>query len=402
MEIGIGVSSQNDPGIAGKEAVANAMKSLSPGVKIDLAIVFSSVDLAGATLLKTIAEHIKDAPIIGSSGAAVISNQGILKHGVAIMLLHFASGVHLATADVQEIKNISFHSAGERLGEKLLSSYGNNRRDLSIILSDGLLEDNPSLIYGLQEKLGMSFPVFAGCASDNLNFLRTFVYHNRSALNASAAGVLLGGTKLRFSMSVKHGWKPLGKPRQVTLSKGNLVFEIGEQPAIQLYEEYLSKNISDLKKELKHFSKFYPLGIYLEGENEYLLRNIVSIGNNGSLQFQGDVPQGSQVRLMIGTRGTCLAAAKEAAEETAAGMFNPYLNKKSTNFFVLLFDSVSRYTLLDRDAVKELGIVKKSFGQEIPIIGLYTYGEYAPLKAINYRGKAYAHNQAIAMLAIGE
>jgi len=37
----------------------------------------------------------------------------------------------------------------------------------------------------------------------------------------------------------------------------------------------------------------------------------------------------------------------------------------------------------------------------MPIIGFYTYGEQAPLKAISYHGHAYSHNQTIAVLALG-
>jgi len=222
-------------------------------------------------------------------------------------------------------------------------------------------------------------------------------------LTDACIGVLLGGGKINFGMGIKHGWKPLGKPRKVTLSKGNIVFEIDEQPAVKLYEEYLALGLSELKKQLKHISILYPLGIYLPGEDEYLLRNIVSVENNGALRFQGDVPEDSLVRLMIGTKESCLSATRQATAETKMGLYGPIFNvaKKEIKYFVLVFDSISRYMLLRREATKEVEIIKEAFGKDTPIIGLYTYGEQAPLKAINYRGRAYFHNQTITILAIG-
>lgn len=136
--------------------------------------------------------------------------------------------------------------------------------------------------------------------------------------------------------------------------------------------------------------------MYLPGEEEYLLRNILAIQEGGSLLCQGNIPSDSQIRLMIGTKESCLTATKEAIDEAKKGLFGRKCE------FVFVFDSISRYTLLGRDANKELEIIKNEFGKNTPIIGFYTYGEQAPLRAISYQGKAYSHNQTITILAIGD
>jgi len=48
-----------------------------------------------------------------------------------------------------------------------------------------------------------------------------------------------------------------------------------------------------------------------------------------------------------------------------------------------------------------LEIIKEKLGKDTPIIGIYTYGEQAPLRAVNYQGRGYFHNQTIAILGIG-
>jgi len=246
----------------------------------------------------------------------------------------------------------------------------------------------------MQEQLGTSFPLLGACSSNNLGISQSCLYFNKTVFKDGAQGILLGG-KLNFGIGIKHGWQPLGKPRRVTKSQANVVHEIDGSAAARFYEEYFAFNTNELKKELNHISVLYPIGIHLSGEKEYLLRNIISIEKDGSLIVQGDVPEGSEIRLMIGTKESCLAATRQALNEVKTRLQGMNLS------FLLVFNSISRYILLGKSAHEELEIIKEAVGSDVPIIGLYTYGELAPLTAINYRGRSYLHNQTIAILAIG-
>jgi len=402
MNIGIGLSTEKDPITAAREATRDALINLHD-TKVDLAIAFSSVDLVSVGLLKSISASLKArVPIVGASSAAIISNQGVFKHGLVVMLLSLPANAYFNVACVRGIKEKTALNAGRELGEKLISGFRDFRRDLSIIFSDGLIEEGSNLIYGLQERLGKSFPLVGASASDNMRFLRTYLYFNQEVLTDSAIGILWGG-KLNFGLGIKHGWKPLGKPRTITKSEGNIIYEIDGEPAARIYEEYLARDLAELQKEIRRISIFYPIGMYTAGEQEYLLRNALSIGDNGSLRLQGNVTEGSTVRLMIGTKESCLDATRQALDEAKKILFAPIVdfNKDKIKNAVFVFDSVSRYVLLRREAEQELEIIKAGFNQGTPIIGLYTYGEQAPLKAISYQGQAYFHNQTIAILNIG-
>ncbi len=401
LNVSVGLSTEKDPIMAAKEAARQALIKF-PGEKIDLAIAFSSIDLAYPVLLKTLSSSLNHAPIIGGSGAAIISNQGVFKHGLALMLLGLPKEADLNTACVKDIKTKTALAAGKELGEKLLAGLKDTRRVLSVIFSDGLMDEGSNLIQGLQERLGKSFPLAGASASDNLRFLKTYIYFNQELLMDSAAGILFGG-RLTFGLGIKHGWKPLGKPRTVTKSLGNIIYEIDGEPAAKIYEEYLARNLRELKKEIKQLSVLYPIGMYLAGEKEYLLRNVISIEDSGAMRLQGNITQGSLIRLMIGTKESCLLATQQALNEARKGLLSQAsdMSRGRSNNFVLVFDSASRYMLLRRDADKELKLIKEGLGENTPIIGLYTYGEQAPLAAISYQGQAYFHNQSIAILAMG-
>ncbi|MFH1198833.1 MAG: FIST N-terminal domain-containing protein [Candidatus Omnitrophota bacterium] len=394
LQIGVGLSTLKDPILAAKEAALAARAQLYSD-KTDLAIVFSCANLASETFLKTINIYSECAHLVGASGLGIISNKGILRSGVIVLLLNLAENMRLASACVKNIGAKPVWQSGEDLGGGLLLNFKNIRRNLGLIFSDGLIPNSSELIAGLQRRLGQSFPLIGASAADNLDFTKTYSYFGKEIIVKGASALLWGGAKLNFGLGTKHGWRPLGKPHIVTKSSGNVVNEIDGEPAAKIYEEYIGKKISEIKEQLKRISVFYPIGIKLAEENDFLLRNVFSIGRDNSLIFHGDVPENSSIRLMIGTKDTCLKAASDAAEEARKKLGNKPCK------FILVFSSASRYILLGRHANKELDIIKEKFGADTPIVGMYTYGEQAPLKDLSFRGKTYFHNQTINILAIG-
>ncbi|MDD5097620.1 MAG: FIST N-terminal domain-containing protein [Candidatus Omnitrophica bacterium] len=394
MNISLGFSENKDHIQATNEAVGQAIIGLGKAHG-DLAIIFSTIEFAHPLVLKIANNLLGGVPILGCSSLGIITNKGIFKHGFAVLLISLNPQTFLNLAWVKEISKKTAIAAGRELGEKLLYGCKDVRRSLSLIFSDGLISDGTNLINGIQENLGRSFPLIGASASDNFAFAKTFQYFNKDVLTDSCCGLLFGG-KINFGLGIKHGWKALGKIRYVTKAEGNIIQEINHEPAVKLYEDYFAKDTLQLAKELRRISIFYPIGIYLQGEKEYLLRNIISIKDDGSLVTQGDIPQNSPIRLMIGTKDSCLAAAVTSCEEAKKN-----LGAQKTKL-VMIFDSASRFTLLGRRCLRELEIIKAVFGENTPIIGIYTYGEQAPLKSINYLGRTYCHNQSINILAIGE
>jgi hypothetical protein len=394
ISIGIGLSTDKDHLQAVKEAIRQARATLTRE-KIDLALVFSSAEFAHPTVIKTIRDTLDQVPLLGATSIAILTNAGIFKHGLLIILLNLSKEISLRLAQAKEVNARPAARVGEDLGIKLLRDIGTIRRDFGLIFCDGPAPCACGLIAGLQERMGRSFPLVGGSVSDSLGLKHASIYFNQEILRDAACGVLFSG-RLSFSTGVKHGWRPLGKPRRVTGASENVVHSIDGKPAIKIYEDYFAKSAAELKKELKRICLLYPLGIYLEGEKEYLLRNILSFQNDGSVAFQGDVPEGSSVRLMIGTKESCLEATYQAAQEAKRNFPGKKIN------LILFFDSASRYALLGRQAERELDIIRENIGRDTPMVGIYTYAEYAPMREIYYLGKSYFHNQAMAILAIGE
>ena len=397
MEIGAGLSQGDNSISAAQEAVGQAKANLKE--KAELALVFGTPSLSSSSLLKAASEALPGVPIIGSSGKAVICSEGIFKHGVAVMLLNFSGKAHFHAASVINVARRS-QLAGEEMGEKLSSGLKDYTRALSLIFCDQLIQSSTHFISGLQSRIGKGLPLAGACPSGD-SFFENHLYFNQYITSDACVGITLD-SGLSFGIGAGGGWKPLGKSNTVTKAEGNVVESIGGSPASKLYQDYLGYDWPKLKTNLKLAASLYPLGIYLPQEKEYLLRNPISLGASGSVSFSGEVPQNSTVRLMLGTKNTCLAAARQAAAEANANFAAcPAARSGYTKRMALVFSSFSRYTLLGQDAKKELEAIQETLGQDTPVIGIYTQAEVTPLSSERYRGQAQLQNQTITIVILG-
>ncbi|MDD5669820.1 MAG: FIST N-terminal domain-containing protein [Candidatus Omnitrophica bacterium] len=401
MEIGVGISTEKNQQLAIREAIQTAKASITANT-VDFALVFGTAEFSYAGVLKTIAGLLPGTSIIGSSSPAIICNKGVFDHGLAVMLIKYSEEIQYHTGYAVDIRRKDSVKAGEEFGEKICTGFQQIPRSAGLIFYNSSMAEGGNFSSGLQEKIGRSFPLIGAFVSNGIHALHTQLYFNQEVFNDSCVGVLWGG-KLTYSLGVRHGWKPLGKPHTITSSVGNIVAKIDDEPAAMLYSNYLGFDLSRLRKELKHISVFYPLGLSLQGEKEYLLRNILSIEDDGSLICQGNVPEQSTVRVMIGTPETCLDAAEQATEDALQNFTLPPLGAKKGKIkrCAIVLSSYSRYVFLKRQITREAERIKKKLGNEIPMIGIYTSGELAPLRASSYRGQLYFHNQTITVLLIG-
>ncbi len=390
MQLGLGLSNSTEPLKAVKEAVSKAFSNLGRDT-ISLGLIFSEASLESALVLKACKEVIADTPLLGISAESIISKTGLSDKRIAIVLFSFSDQIYFNTACVKDINKNSAFALGEKLGEDLLYGCKGIRRNLSIIFSDAYTPDAQSVTLGLQERVGRAFPIIGAFVyKDNS---KTNVYFLDSTVGNAACGVLFGG-KLNFGLGIKHGWKPIGKPRVITNSVNNIVLSIDNNKALRFYQEYFAKDIATLKKETPRISAFYPLGIEAPEEKEYLLRSILSIEDDGSLVFNGNIPQGSRVRLMIASKESALESIKDAAHQAknSLGGVEPKL--------VIVFNSVSISRLLGQEEKLLETEIKRVFGERTPILVLCTNAQQAPLNREGFLGKTYFHNNSVTVLAL--
>lgn len=341
----------------------------------------------------------KDATLVGCSTAGEITTEGPAKrHSVAVMTLK-GEGVSFF-AGVGENIAAGATAAGKAAAVAVKSQAPEGKLDSFIMLPDVLVGNGADIVRGVLEGLGQHFPVVGGAAGDDFEFKKTFQYLNDKVYSGSIIGLGLTGA-FKIGIGVKHGWIPVGLPKKVTKSEGSVLHELDGRPAITIYEEYFGpEQTAELKTEtLAKLAITYPLGMRVEGSEELLIRDPITVDASGSITCAAEIPQGSEIRLMIGSREEAMKVAKEAAANAVAQL------EGGKPKAVIIFNCIARNKLFGERSGDEIDAIQEAVGRETPLIGFYTYGEQAPLggevKNINKCNPAF-HNETVVIAVLGD
>src|SRR3989344_4469716 len=226
-------------------------------------------------------------------------------------------------------------------------------------------------------------------------------FAGRAVVSGGGAGAGLSGD-FHFAMGVRHGWVPIGHPMKVTKSEGAVVYTLDNRPAVSIYEDYFGTKADELRKEpLARMAITYPLGIKIPDMEEYLIRDPITVDEKGAITCAAEIPEGSEIRLMIGSKEKAI----EAAEEAAHKVMKDLQADKSAPKFVLMFNCIAREKLFAQKAKEEIDAVKKIIGADVPMLGFYTYGEQAPLGGETKRKnliQSRFYNETMVLFVVGE
>lgn len=388
----IGVSAHSEAQQAGREAVEHALTQLG-SASPKLALAFGSSWFDQASLVQGMSAALGDVPLVGESTAGEILSSGPTSHSCVVVLLA-SDALACGIGSGEEVDRLP-REAGQRAAYTALQGLQGMPRSGFLLFGDGLLTNYAEVVRGLQEVLGTSSLIVGGMAGDDLRFGQTYQYVGARALSRAVVGVLFGGS-LKFGVGIEHGFIPISKPRRVTRATTNVIMELDRQPAACVYEEYFGADlVTRMRQEsLTRQGIAYPLGIQGEAANQWLLRNVVSFGEDGSLLCTGEILQGSWVQLMIGSRELAIEAAEQAARQAVRA-----LNRIAV---VLIFDSAVRRKLLGpHQAAQEIARIRQAIGLQTPLVGCYTYGEQAPIGGTDTYEHAATQTGSVLAIALG-
>ena len=392
IKAGVGRSNNPDAIKAGAEAAKEALGEA--GGKANLIFVFSTVAYDQEKMLEGVRSVSKEIPLVGCSTSGEIATEGPVSKHVAVMALN--SDTIKFTIGLGKGVGVDSHKAGAMVAKDV---QGKTEETLSLfmMLPDGLTGNGAAIVRGVQEVLGKNFPIMGGSAGDDFAFKKTYEYYQDQVLTDAVVGVGFSG-KFSWGVGVRHGWEPIGLPMKVTKAEGAKLIEINNRPALSIYEDYFGKRAEELVKEpIAKMAYTYPLGMSVEGSPELLIRDVVIANEKGEITCAAEIPEGSEIRLMLGDHEKAMQAAKEAAEGALAQL------KGAKPKAVFVFDCMARCKLLGSRIGEEIIAIQNVLGKEVPLIGFYTYGEQAPLGGvIGPECFSVFHNETMALMALGE
>ena len=375
----VGTAQALDGREAGLQAAHQALNGLGVGTP-GLGILLSSHQYPARDVITGVTSLLGDAPLIGFSTPATLSNAGPQTHSVTVALLSgdFQAESHWFPGYAQ-----SGRETATRLAQIALGNQGNHT---VLFFADGFNGDAEQLCATGQ--LGQ-LPLVGALSSGDIHTGATYQIAGNQAGTSSLAAALLRGN-IRVGVGYAHGWDPVGSQFRITRSRGFWLRTLNGRPASETYAELFGQPARDWAfPPLSYLARLYPLGV--EQGDELVVRAPIRVEADGSFRMNAAVRDGADAYLLVGSRSSCEKAAAQAAQQAllALGGVKPAL--------VLLLVDIAWQMLLKSKPGAEIGAIQDILGNELPLAGGYTLGQIVPGKG----SPPKFLNQHIVVLAFG-
>jgi len=344
------------------------------------------------------------AEIVLCSTAGEIFGEGVQEGSASVTAVEFEkTRVRSAQVNIDDFSGCSYEAGKALLGQLMAFE------ELSyiLVLSDGSSVNGSELVNGINSEVQEKVLVTGGLAGDGTAFKNTLVGLNAQPGFGRIVAIGLYGGELQISHGSMGGWESFGPERTISRSKGNQLFMIDDEYALDLYKKYLGPYAD----ELPGSALLFPLLVRVSNEEEPVVRTILSIDEESkSMRFAGDVPEGASVRFMKANFDRLVDAASAAAHQAITG--GRILEGGVTGGRVpeggvvggepslsLLISCVGRKIILGSRVSEEVEAVKDVFGAKTLVTGFYSYGEIAPHSS---RVQCQLHNQTMTITNFSE
>jgi hypothetical protein len=374
---GAGHSTAPDLAKAGAEAAASAIGGRTPS----LVVVFCSSRIDLPAMLSAVRDEAgPDATVVGCTGFGEVANDGVSEGGVAVAALG-GDGFTVRT-HISHIRDAGHRAAGAAAATAMAGVT--SKHTALIMLCDGLSGDPHEVVRGAYSVLGAAVPLVGGFAGD---LTQTLQFFDETIHEDAVIGIALG-SDAPIGIGMAHGWHRLGKPMIITKSSGSRIYEIDDEPALDVM---LRRNGAEGGRAADIFR--YPETLQLLGLSRRSGEDIRALvggdDENRSIWGGADFPQGALCWLMGGDRDTLIKGAVDSCNEALGGLGGkPPLG-------VLAFDCDGRRRQLGPDGTHEVVRAMDEALDHTPFAGFHTGGEIARV-----RGALGTHHLTLVTLAL--
>lgn len=333
--------------------------------------------------LNEIKSYFPNAIISGISSDNFIKDDKIYENNICFNLIGFEK-TKLKSVN----KMVSLENDEKKCAQEICEELKGEDLCGILLFCDGLLVNSSIIINEFNNSL-INVPIFGALASDGTRFEKTFIINNGEILDSSICAIGFYSEDLIIKQDYSSGWYEFGPEWQITKSKGDVVYEIDNLPALELYDEYLETN-----KNIPANSLLYPLLVWENNDKKQAsVRAVLSINReDNSLTFGADVNEGSKAKLCHSNYEMLI---KETIK-TSKNLSPKKKDKKSGLLFAIV--CIARREVLQDYAIDEITAIRNNSSNQMPLIGFYSYGEISTDKI----GHTYFHNQSLTLIKFTE
>lgn len=363
----------------------DANSNLDPA-NCQLVFVFgASAQLLKPENLDYIRQQYPQADIVTASTAGEIINDGVYDDSIVATAIELEQSTHkCVTTHINKHENS--YAAGLFLKEQLIAD------DLSgiFIISDGLMVEGSELVRGFNHENTRKIPITGGLAGDAANFQKTYTSLNGVPQQGNIIAVGFYGEHIHIGHGSLGGWDEFGYERQITRSDKNVLFEVDQEKALELYKRYLGS----FAEQLPGSALMFPLSMRVPGADKYLIRTILATDENANAMiFAGNMPEGSTVRMMRGDIQKLIRASATAAKDSVESL------KSHKPQLTLMLSCVGRKIIMDKKVEEEVLAAEEVLDSDCAVAGFYTYGGLSPF---GVGTPCELHNQTMTITTFSE
>jgi hypothetical protein len=365
----------------GWEYISKKIKLVKP-----LVLVFGNrFLLEDENLFEEIRALFPDGEIVFGSSCADITSSTVFENSISITGIEFEKSSFVIKKC--NIFNGEFDSF--KTGSDLINQFPKEGLKYVFVVSEGSFINGSQLTKGMNNAANDKVLITGALCGDSERFEKTLASYNENPKQGEIVAIGFYSETLEVTSSIYGGWTPFGPERIVTKSEGNIMFELDNQPALDLYKRYLGKK----SKDLPAAALLYPLNVKTKETKQTIVRSILNIDEEkNAMILAGDIPEGSIVQLMM-TNVDNIASASERAAKQALEL------RKNKPELAMLVSCIGRKLVLDQRVEEEIEEVIEVIGEDTTITGFYSYGEIAPFHG---EMSCQLHNQTMTVTLLSE
>ena len=366
--------------------------------KNSIGIIFAEEETNYAELYEILKQK-WDFPIVGCTAMAMLQGRDFRNVGISFMIIsaddcYFAAAItdDFSVDNFREKLEETYRKAEAALPEKpkVILTIGEMVREDTDVDADSILSE--------LNRLSGNLPVYGALASDSFSMGGYRIFFNEEIRQRGQLIVLVAGnTEPRF-YHINSINNKAASSFQVTESKGNIVYRLGQENFVDVLRQ---QGMSVDKKMVLGDYILSPFVVSVEypgGDQVEYARTLAYLDHeHGSAGFLGSVPDNAVMSVAIISRSDVQASVARGFEQ----VFEDLRNSNGRYKTILCSTCCARFIALGSDTAAEAQAYKNGLPDDVSLIGIYSYGEYCPIKG-SKTGNIYNsfHNFTFSILMI--
>lgn len=335
--------------------------------------------------LRALLEFYQKSHIVGCSTSGEIFQKTVNDDSIVVAVVKFEHTNIRTIQTVIKNRDDSF-SVGKQIAQQLFDQQLVH----IFVLSDGLNVNGTELVNGITAEVPNNIMVTGGLAGDGSRFSATWTLSKEFGIKSNTViAVGFYGKRIKVAYGSQGGWDMFGPERVITKATKNILYEIDNQPALDLYKTYLG----DRAKDLPSSALLFPMAIRENEQTQnYIVRTILSVDEAiKSMVFAGNMPEKWLAQLMTANFERLIEGAATAAD-------NLKISDLTSEALVIAISCIGRKLVLGERIEEEAEAVLENLPLNIKLVGFYSYGEISPTGLSNCE----LHNQTMTLTCFTE